>query len=67
MPLFNSTAISEAEYDQVRQELTIWFRQGPHPYVYFDVPQMAYDGLLAAASKGHYVATYIQPVYGFRR
>jgi len=66
MPYFNSTAIARAEYDAKSQELTIWFRDGRHPYPYFRVPLNVYQGLLAASSKGTYFARFIEPIYGYR-
>lgn len=37
----------------------------PRTYVYYDVPQRVYDGLLSAASKGTYHADHIKGVYGY--
>ncbi len=67
MPYFNSTAIARAEYDARLRELTIWFRDGRHPYIYYGVPLNIYDGLVASVSKGTYFAKFIEPVYGLRR
>ena len=67
MPYFNSTAIARAEYDRPSQELSIWFRNGKHLYVYYDVPQSIYQDLLAAGSKGTYHVRFIEPIYGVRR
>jgi hypothetical protein len=36
-------------------------------YVYFDVPQDVYDGLLAASSKGSYHAARIKNRFGYER
>lgn len=66
MPYFNSTAIARAEYNERSQELTIWFRDGRHPYTYFRVPLSVYQDLLAANSKGTYFARSIEPIYGYR-
>jgi hypothetical protein len=66
MPIFNSSAIRQAEYDQARRVLTLWFVESGGPYDYYGVPQHIYDGLCAAGSKGRYFNDHIKDQYSVR-
>ena len=46
--------------------LTVDFKSGTR-YVYADVPQEEFDGLLKAGSPGQYLRQRIQGVYGFHK
>lgn len=64
MVRFDSRAIAAADYDAETRQLSIWFRQGGGPYIYYGVPEHIFDGLCAATSKGVYYHTFIGPTYG---
>jgi hypothetical protein len=62
-----STAIRDARYDPRSQTLTVGFVSGA-VYAYPGVPQAIYEGLLGAASKGHFFSSEIRPRFTrFRR
>lgn len=63
MPYFNSSAISRAEYDEVRFVLTIWFVESGGPYSFDNVPVDVFEGLCNASSKGGYYNKYIRDRY----
>jgi hypothetical protein len=60
MPYVQSSAIERVSYDQGRQTLRATFRESGRTYVYEDVPQELYDGLLFADSLGTYFNAYIR-------
>jgi hypothetical protein len=56
--------ITRADYDTRLRELRIWFRsETEHHYIYFGVPLLVYEQLLAAPSKGRYVEAYVRNRY----
>jgi KTSC domain len=59
-----STALHSAAYDEETHELTIRLRTG-RTYVYRDVPDVAYDGLVSADSAGRYYNLHIRDDYAF--
>jgi KTSC domain len=60
--------ITRANYDTHLRELRIWFcSETEHHYIYFGVPLLVYEQLLAAPSKGRYVEAYIRNRYRFVR
>ncbi|WKS98497.1 KTSC domain-containing protein [Gallibacterium salpingitidis] len=61
-----SSNISSIAYDENQHILEIKFRSGAI-YQYLGVPPERYKGLLAAYSKGGYVADFIKPYYRYRR
>lgn len=61
-----SSNVSQAEYDDVTQVLTITFNDGAM-YDYFDVPPETYRGLKHARSAGAYVNSSIKDVFEFER
>lgn len=61
-----STNLLAVGYDAQTQELFIRFRNGSL-YVYANVPQHVYDGLMSAPSYGKYHAAYIKNAYPYRR
>ena len=46
-------------------KLYVDFKSGS--YVYYDVPQPVYDGLLKAESKGKYMWAHVRDVYSYER
>jgi hypothetical protein len=63
MPVLNSSAIYRAAYDPATRVLKIWFTSGDGPYNYYGVPQVVYDGLIQASSKGTYFHQRIKEQY----
>jgi hypothetical protein len=57
-----SSNIQAVGYDPDCQLLEVEFKSGG-VYQYADVPQGEYDGMMAAASKGKYLAVNIKPRY----
>ncbi|WP_429067739.1 KTSC domain-containing protein [Bosea sp. OAE752] len=64
--MFNSSAISRAEYDPGSRVLKLWFAQSGGPYDYVSVPQHIFDGLCRAISKGAYFNEHIRDRYSVR-
>lgn len=64
MPSVSSSVIRAAAYDEELEELTVTFTSGKR-YVYFDVPEWVYDGLLAAESAGEYFNRHIKDRYRY--
>jgi hypothetical protein len=58
----DSSAVSEVGYDADRHVLRLEYTNG-RIYDYFNVPQTAYDELLAAESVGEFVNLDIKPFY----
>ena len=46
-------------------KLYVNFKTGS--YVYYDVPQKIYDGLVKAESKGKYMWAHVRDVYSYER
>ena len=57
-----SSMCRQAEYDDEKQELTIWFNSGM-PYTYGGVPKRVFEGLRDAPSAGQYFHQNIKNVY----
>jgi hypothetical protein len=66
MPQIDSTHISNVEYDETEQTLTVDFVKGGS-YIYFDVPKDVYDGMFLAESASVYFRQNIKDVFGFER
>jgi hypothetical protein len=60
MPCLQSTALKAISYDQEHHALRATFRDTGRTYVYEDVPQELYDGLLFADSMGSFFGRHIQ-------
>lgn len=58
----NSSSLAWAEYDHSEDILTIKFHSGKE-YRYKDVPEGAYENLIAAQSAGKFFQIYIKPRY----
>ena len=63
MPAFDSTAIRQAEYNDMTGTLSLWFVESGGPYDYYMVPRRIFDGLCNAASKGSYFNAHIRDRY----
>ncbi len=57
-----SSAISHIGYDVISGQMKIQFIQG-HTYTYCRVPQLVFDGLFSARSKGTYYDQHIRDKY----
>jgi hypothetical protein len=66
VPAIESSMMCFADYNAASRQLTITFKAGSR-YVYFNVPQPVFDGLLAAPSAGHYFDVHIRDRYEFKR
>jgi hypothetical protein len=62
----HSSAISSVGYDPDWEVLEVEFQSGA-VYDYFEVPPDIYETLLAAPSKGKFLASEIKDVYPCRR
>jgi len=60
-----STAISEIDYDEYSETLTVRFTDGSR-YAYWNVPQEEYAALLYAGSAGGYFNANIRNRYSYR-
>lgn len=56
---FTSSCIVAGSYDAADETMTLVYRDSA-VYVYYDVPEEVWSGLLAAPSKGRYVAAEIR-------
>jgi len=61
-----STNIRSVGYDKKSEQLEIEFHQGK-VYLYFDVPESVYRGLISAGSKGSYFAMNIKDSFASRQ
>ena len=61
-----STAISDIDYDEWEETLTVRFTDGT-VYAYWNVPQEEYASLLYAGSAGGYFNANIRNNYNYRR
>lgn len=63
-----STNIKTADYDRVKKELTLTFRNRPRwVYVYYKVPTNIWVEFVKAQSKGQYFSDFIKDNYQYRR
>ena len=60
-----SSNLSAVAYDAGNHNLYIRFHSGT--YVYYDVPEFIYQGLMNAPSHGKYHAAYIKNNYRYAR
>ena len=66
MPYVQSSALEQVSYDERAHTLCATFRETGRTYLYQDVPQELYDGLIFAESLGRYFNTHIQGRFPFR-
>lgn len=64
--ILNSTNVDSVGYDADAGILEVEFTGGS-VYEYYQVPRPIFDGLVSAASPGHYLATKVKDVYRYRR
>ena len=62
----NSSNIARYRYDEKAHVLTVEFKNGG-TYNYYDVPQMVYEQMNAASSKGQFLAQNIKGAYRYAR
>jgi hypothetical protein len=65
MVYVQSTAIEKVGYDPASGDLRATFRGSGKTYVYHDVPQELYDGLLFADSVGAFFNAHIRDSFDF--
>jgi hypothetical protein len=63
---FESTCVAAATFLPDAGSLQLEYRNGLF-YEYFDVPVSVFDSLLAASSKGAFVARFIRGCFAYRR
>ena len=61
-----SSNIARIAYDEVTRVLKVEFRNGGL-YDYFDIPDIVFDGMRNAPSKGQYLAQQIKGNYRYAR
>jgi hypothetical protein len=66
MPYVQSSALEQVSYDERAGTLCATFRDTGRTYIYQDVPQDVYDGLLFADSLGRYFNTHIRDCFPVR-
>jgi hypothetical protein len=66
MTSVSSSHVHSVGYDSENSELHVKFKSGG-TYVYKDVPQSEYDGLVNADSTGKYLQSNIVGVYDHRK
>lgn len=64
--IVDSTNLEWVSYDKDKNDLYVMFRSGGY-YVYHDVPEKVFNELLAAGSKGRYLAMKIKWVYEYEK
>ena len=65
MVYVQSTALEQLAYDETAHILRAKFRQSGRTYVYRDVPQDVYDGLIFADSIGSYFNAHVRDRFDF--
>jgi hypothetical protein len=66
MPYVQSSALERVSYDEEAHMLYATFRETHRTYVYEDVPQEIYDGLIFADSLGRYFNAFIRDHFSHR-
>ena len=66
MPYVQSSALERVSYDQETHTLYATFRDSRRTFLYEDVPQELYDGLIFADSLGHYFNAHIRGHFSYR-
>jgi hypothetical protein len=65
MVYVQSSAIEKLAYDPASHALRATFRDSGRTYLYRDVPEELYDGLLFADSLGAYFSAHIRDCFDF--
>ena len=66
MPYVQSSALEKVSYDEAARTLCATFRESRRTYIYQDVPQELYDGLIFADSLGRYFNAHIRDHFSYR-
>jgi hypothetical protein len=66
MAYVQSSALEQVSYDERAHTLCATFRENGHTYIYQEVPQEIYDGLIFADSLGGYFNAHIRDRFPFR-
>ena len=66
MPYVQSSALEQVSYDETAHTLCATFRDTGRTYIYQDVPQELYDGLIFADSLSRYFNAHILGRFAFR-
>jgi KTSC domain len=66
MPFVQSAALEQVSYDEDAHTLCATFRETHRTYIYQEVPQEIYDGLLFADSLGAYFNAHIRGHFPYR-
>ena len=61
-----SSNIAGFDYERERQLLIVEFKNGGR-YNYFDVPEVVFEGMKAASSKGQFLAQNIKGAFRYAR
>jgi len=65
MQFISSSNVEQIGYDDQYSELHVKFLSSPFTYVYHSVPRSVYDDLMAAPSKGSFLAQNVYKNYSF--
>jgi hypothetical protein len=66
MPYIQSSALEQVSYDEAEHTLCATFRDSRRTYIYDEVPQEVYDGLIFADSLGTYFNAHIRDCFACR-
>jgi hypothetical protein len=66
MPYVQSSALEQVSYDEASHTLCATFRETGRTYIYEEVPQDIYDGLLFADSLGAFFNSHIRDHFPYR-
>jgi hypothetical protein len=66
MAYVQSSALEQISYDAAAHTLCATFRASGRTYIYQDVPQELYDGLIFADSLGGYFNAHIRDCFPYR-
>jgi len=66
MPYVQSAALEQVSYDAAAHTLCATFRETGRTYLYQDVPQELYDGLIFADSLGRYFNAHIRDHFPYQ-
>ena len=67
MQYVESSNVDQIGYDKDISELHVKFKNSEIIYVYLDIPEYIFQGLLDAPSKGSYIHREIKGVYTFEK
>ncbi|HTC83704.1 MAG TPA: KTSC domain-containing protein [Rhizomicrobium sp.] len=66
MPYVQSSAFEQVSYDERAHTLCATFRESHRKFLYEDVPQEVYDGLIFSDSLGRYFNAHIRGHFPYR-